>query len=133
MSEERVVSVRGLREAHRDRVVVDGLDLDIAPGEAAGLAGASGAGTTATVSMPDPSPLLLASLATLEGARNVDAANGLVTVDGDRRMIAHAGARLVLWGPAPPGSSARAPSSSDALLALLDSTPDPHVVVADSD
>src|ERR1700691_1500066 len=49
MSDERVVSVRGLVKAYGNRRVVDGLDLDVASGEIVGLAGANGAGKTTTV------------------------------------------------------------------------------------
>ena len=44
-----VVSVRGLRKAYGDRVVVDGLDLDVPAGTIVGLIGANGAGKTTTV------------------------------------------------------------------------------------
>ena len=41
-----LLSVRGLRKQFGDRVVLDGIDLDVAPGEAATLIGASGSGKT---------------------------------------------------------------------------------------
>jgi len=44
-----VISVRRLRKSYGDRVVVDGLDLDVGDGEVVGLIGANGAGKTTTV------------------------------------------------------------------------------------
>src|SRR5689334_3968843 len=44
-----VVTVRGLRKSYGPRVVVDGLDLDVAAGEIVGLIGSNGAGKTTTV------------------------------------------------------------------------------------
>src|SRR5436305_12526542 len=44
-----VVTVRGLRKAYGNQVVVDGLDLDVPAGEIVGLIGANGAGKTTTV------------------------------------------------------------------------------------
>jgi ABC-2 type transport system ATP-binding protein len=49
MTTDLAVRVRGLRKAYRDRVAVDGLDLDIPPGECFALLGPNGAGKTTTV------------------------------------------------------------------------------------
>src|SRR6266699_512303 len=49
MSEQDVVTVRGLRKSYRGRAVVDGLDLAVREGEVVGLLGANGAGKTTTV------------------------------------------------------------------------------------
>jgi ABC-2 type transport system ATP-binding protein len=49
MSESSVVTVRGLRKVYGNRVVVDGLDLDVPAGQVVGLIGANGAGKTTTV------------------------------------------------------------------------------------
>src|SRR5258705_13780549 len=49
MSEPDVVTVRGLRKMYGDRIVVDGLDLDVPFGGVVGLIGANGAGKTTTV------------------------------------------------------------------------------------
>ncbi|MDO9353057.1 MAG: ATP-binding cassette domain-containing protein, partial [Solirubrobacteraceae bacterium] len=43
---ESVVRLRGVRRAFGDHVVLDDLDLDIAPGEFVGVLGRSGSGKT---------------------------------------------------------------------------------------
>ena len=46
-----VLQARGLHKAFRGRPAVDGVDIDVAPGERVGLLGANGAGKTTTLLM----------------------------------------------------------------------------------
>ncbi len=46
-----IVSVRGLRKVYGERAVVDGVDLQVRPGECFGLLGPNGAGKTTTLRM----------------------------------------------------------------------------------
>jgi hypothetical protein len=48
-STDTVVVARGLRSAYGDNVAVDGVDLQVRPGEIFGLLGPNGAGKTTTV------------------------------------------------------------------------------------
>src|SRR5699024_8880083 len=45
------VSIRGLHKSFGDFTAVDGIDLDIRPGEVFGLLGPNGAGKTTTINM----------------------------------------------------------------------------------
>jgi ABC-2 type transport system ATP-binding protein len=49
MSNNAALRVRGLRKSYGDVVAVDGLDLEIRPGECFGLLGPNGAGKTTTI------------------------------------------------------------------------------------
>jgi len=48
---EHVLKCRGLRKSYRSRAVVDGVDIDVSPGEIVGLLGPNGAGKTTTFYM----------------------------------------------------------------------------------
>jgi ABC-2 type transport system ATP-binding protein len=78
---------------------------------------------TVRFSLPDPPAPLLDQLRQLTGVRDVERAGGRVTVHGDRRIIAHVGATLVLWGSVPDDLSVHVPNLDDALLSLLDPPP----------
>ncbi len=51
MSAAPVLSIRGLRKRFRTTVAVDGVDLDVRPGELCGLIGPNGAGKSTTVKL----------------------------------------------------------------------------------
>jgi ABC-2 type transport system ATP-binding protein len=80
---------------------------------------------TATVrfSMPDPPALLMNEIRQLDSVREVEVRGARVTVHGDRRIIAYAGAALVRWGSVPKDLSAHVPDLEDALLRLLEHEP----------
>jgi ABC-2 type transport system ATP-binding protein len=79
------ITVRGLRKAYGDKVVLDGLDLDIAAGSIFALLGPNGAGKTTTVN-------ILATLVAADGgsarvaghdpARDPDAVRAAIGVTG---------------------------------------------------
>ncbi|HEV7790211.1 MAG TPA: ABC transporter ATP-binding protein [Pseudonocardia sp.] len=81
MSETAAVSIRGLSKVFGERAVIDGLDLDIRPGEFVALLGRSGCGKST----------LLRILAGLDSE-----IEGLATVPG-RRAVAFQAPRLMPW------------------------------------
>ncbi len=135
MSESDVVTVRGLRKVYGDRVVVDGLDLDVPAGQVVGLIGANGAGKTTTVECSRDCGGLMAGrcgswpeagrgemrsgLRALAGVRAVSCAGGRVTVHGQRQIIAQVGAELVRRGRIPDDLTVEIPNLQSALLGLL--------------
>jgi ABC-2 type transport system ATP-binding protein len=48
---QQAISARGLRKSYGDKVVLDGIDLDVAPGTIFSLLGPNGAGKTTTVNI----------------------------------------------------------------------------------
>jgi ABC-2 type transport system ATP-binding protein len=75
------ISVRGLRKSYDDQVVLDGLDLDVAPGTVFSLLGPNGAGKTTTVN-------ILSTLVTPDGGSAAVAGHDLATdPDGIRAAI----------------------------------------------
>jgi ABC-2 type transport system ATP-binding protein len=69
--------VRGLRKAYRDVVAVDGIDLEVFPGECFGLLGPNGAGKTTTIEIcegllePDEGEVQLLGLTWRKNAREL--------------------------------------------------------------
>ena len=85
------MAVRGLRKTYGERTAVDGVDLEVAPGEVFALLGPNGAGKTTTVEI-------------LEGYRARDA--------GEVSVLGHDPAQPTRPGAAASGSScSRSPTS----------------------
>ena len=110
-------------EALCDRVVVMNAGRVLDAGTPAELVDRHARWATVRFSLPDPPALLLDQLGQLIGVREVERAGERVTVQGDRRIIAHVGATLVRRGPVPADLSVHVPNLDDALLSLLDHEP----------
>ena len=110
-------------EALCGRVVVMRAGRVLDAGTPADLVDRHARRATVRFSLPDPPALLLDELHRLDGVRHVARAGPQVTVDGDRRIIAHVGAALVRWGSVPEDLSVHVPDLEDALLSLLEPEP----------
>jgi ABC-2 type transport system ATP-binding protein len=110
-------------EALCDRVVVLRAGRVLDAGTPAELVDRYAATATVRFSLPDPPAALLDELRRLDGARQVERAGSRVTVQGDRRIIAHVGASLVQRGTVPGDLAVHVPDLEDALLTLLEPGP----------
>jgi hypothetical protein len=59
----------------------------------------------------------------MEGVRDIARTGARITVNGDRRIIAHVGAALVRHGPVPEDLGVHVPDLDDAMLSLLENEP----------
>jgi ABC-2 type transport system ATP-binding protein len=110
-------------EALCDRVVVMRAGRVLDTGTPAELVDRYAATAIVRFTLPDPPAALLDELRRLDGARQVERAGSLVTVQGDRRIIAHVGASLVRRGDVPGDLAVHVPDLEDALLTLLQPAP----------
>jgi ABC-2 type transport system ATP-binding protein len=107
-------------EALCDRIIVlrAGRVLDAGtPGE---LVARHANVATVSFTWPDPPASLLAEMNRLDGVRQVRRTGALVTVEGSRATIAHAGAALVRHGPVPADLGVHVPSLDDAMVKILE-------------
>jgi len=75
--------------------------------------------------LPGRQPMgLLDELRQLDGVRELERTGPYLTVNGDRRMIAHVGASLVRHGMVPDDLGVRMPGLEDAVITLLESGSD---------
>jgi ABC-2 type transport system ATP-binding protein len=110
-------------EALCDRIVVmrGGRILD--SGTPAELVARHARRATMSFSWPDPPAAVLAEIGRLDGVRELRRAGARITVDGDRRIIAHVGAALVRHGTVPADLGVHVPDLDDAMLSLLEYEP----------
>jgi len=110
-------------EALCDRIVVMNAGRVLDAGTPTELVDRHASTATVRFSMPDPPAPMLDEIRQLSGVREVEQAGARVTVHGSRRIIAHVGATLVLWGSVPDDLSVHVPNLDDALLSLLGQEP----------
>jgi ABC-2 type transport system ATP-binding protein len=110
-------------EALCDRIVVMHSGHVVDSGAPAELVARHARRATVCFSWPDPPASLLAEISRLDGVRDVLRSGARITVDGDRRIIAHVGAVLVRHGPVPEDLGVHVPDLEDALLSLIERGP----------
>jgi ABC-2 type transport system ATP-binding protein len=110
-------------EALCDRVVAMQAGRVIDAGTPTELVDRYAATATVRFTLPDLPVALLDELGQLDGVQHVERAGSRVTVQGDRRIIAHVGASLVRRGTIPRDLGVHVPDLEDALLTLLESGP----------
>jgi ABC-2 type transport system ATP-binding protein len=110
-------------EALCDRIVVMHSGHVVDSGAPAELVARHARQATVCFSWPDPPASLLAEISRLDGVRDVLRSGARITVDGDRRIIAHVGAVLVRHGPVPEDLGVHVPDLEDALLSLIERGP----------
>jgi ABC-2 type transport system ATP-binding protein len=106
-------------EALCDRIVVMRAGRVLDAGTPAELVARHANVATIRFTWPDPAACALQEMSALDGVRDVRRTAGLITVEGSRATIAHAGALLVRHGQAPADLDVRVPSLDDAMLTLL--------------
>jgi ABC-2 type transport system ATP-binding protein len=106
-------------EALCSRVVVMRAGRVLDAGAPADLVDRHAATATIRFSLPDPPAGLLDQVRRLTGVTGLARDGQLISVRGDRRIIAHVGATLVRWDSVPADLSVRVPTLEDALLGLL--------------
>ena len=110
-------------EALCDRIVVMNAGRVLDAGTPAELVARHASRATVRFSMPDPPAPMLDEIRQLSGVRDLEQVGARVTVQGSRRIIAHVGATLVLWGSVPDDLSVHVPNLDDAVLSLLGQEP----------
>jgi ABC-2 type transport system ATP-binding protein len=106
-------------EALCSRVVVMRAGRVLDAGAPADLVDRHAATATIRFSLPDPPAAMLDQVRRLAGVTGLARDGQLISVRGDRRIIAHVGAALVRWDSVPADLSVRVPTLEDALLDLL--------------
>jgi ABC-2 type transport system ATP-binding protein len=110
-------------EALCDRIIVMRAGQVIDSGTPAELVARHARQATVSFSWPDPPASLLAEIGRMAGVRGIARSGGRITVDGDRRIIAHVGAALVRHGTVPEDLGVHVPDLDDAMLSLLENGP----------